>query len=298
MNRHVVTVGADAHPQIGPYHLVEQIGGGATSTVFTARDQRSDRLVALKMIAADLEDEPETRERFMREASVTAQLQHPHVVSVLDVGEDRGRPYMAMELLSGKPLREHLDQASPLTLVQKLDLMIDLCDGLQAAHDRGIVHRDIKPTNLFVSNDGGLKILDFGLARQNASTLTANGQIVGTPDFMSPEQAEGRKADARSDVFSAAAVSYFILTGRAPFARPDLRQTLMALLSEDPTPIDMPDVPRALTRALWKGLAKAPERRHQRSAELRADLERVRRSLGRSGFWQRVASLVGGIRLW
>ncbi len=289
---------ADSQPHVGPYHLVEQIGGGATSTVFSARDLRSDRLVALKMIAAEVEDEPETRQRFIREASVTAQLHHPHVVSVLDIGEDRGRPYIAMELLSGRPLGEHLGQPTPLPLAEKLDLMIDLCDGLQAAHDQGIVHRDIKPGNLFIARDGGLKILDFGLARQQASTLTANGQIVGTPDFMSPEQAEGRKVDARSDVFAAAAVSYFILTGRAPFTRPDLRQTLMALLREDPTPIETAGVPRALTRALWKGLAKNPDHRYQHAAELRADLERVRRSLGRSGLLNLVASLVGRVWAW
>jgi serine/threonine protein kinase len=280
--------------RIGPYRLLEPLGGGATSRVFTARDERSDRIVALKTIAADLEDEPETRERFYREASVTAKLQHPHVVSVLDAGDDDGRPFIAMELLDGWPLPEYL--ANPnLTLARKLELMIGLCDGLQAAHELGIVHRDIKPSNLFVSADGRLKILDFGLARLQASTLTANGQIVGTPDFMSPEQAQGQRVDARTDIFSAAAVGYFILTGRAPFARGDLRATLKALLgSERSAPVAVPGVPRLLERTLARGLAKQPDRRYQRCADLRADLARVRRSLDRPRLLTWLRSAIGG----
>jgi eukaryotic-like serine/threonine-protein kinase len=280
--------------RIGPYLLLEPLGGGATSRIFTARDERSDRVVALKMIAADFEDEPETRERFYREASVTAKLQHPHVVTVIDAGDDDGRPFIAMELLTGQPLPEHLTDPS-LTLARKLDFMIALCDGLQAAHDLGIVHRDIKPSNLFVATDGRLKILDFGLARLHASTLTANGQIIGTPDFMSPEQAQGRKVDARTDVFSAAAVGYYILTGRAPFARGDLRATLGALLGDEgPAPLALSGAPRLLERTLVRSLAKQPDRRHQRAADLRDDLARVRRALDRPRLWTRLLSVIGG----
>jgi serine/threonine protein kinase len=280
--------------RIGPYRLLAPLGGGATSRIFTACDERTNQVVALKMIAADFEDEPETRERFYREASVTAKLQHPHVVSVLDAGEDGGRPFIAMELLSGRPLPEYLSDPS-LTLAAKLDLMIGLCDGLQAAHELGIVHRDIKPSNLFVSSDGRLKILDFGLARLQASTLTANGQIVGTPDFMSPEQAQGQRVDARSDIFSAAAVGYFILAGRAPFARGDLRATLHALLGDDrPAPLSVAGAPRLLERTLSRGLAKHPDQRYQRCGDLRADLARVRWSLDHPGLWPRLRSMIGG----
>jgi serine/threonine-protein kinase len=283
----------DPAVRIGPYHLLGPLGGGATSRLFTARDERSNRVVALKTIAADFEHEPETRERFFREASVTAKLQHPHVVSVLDAGDDDGRPFIAMELLSGRPLPEHLADPA-LTLGQKVDLLIGLCDGLQAAHDLGIVHRDIKPSNLFVSADGRLKILDFGLARLHASTLTANGQIVGTPDFMSPEQAQGKKVDARSDIFSAAAVGYFVLTGRAPFARGDLRATLNALLGpEAAAPLGLPGAPRLLERTLARGLAKHPDQRHQRCSDLRDDLARVRRSLDHPRLWTRLLSVLG-----
>ena len=167
-----------------------------------------------------------------------------------------------------------------------LDVQIPELDGFQVlealdySHSRGVVHRDIKPGNLFVEEDGNLKILDFGLARLQASTLTANGQIVGTPDFMSPEQAEGRIVDARSDIFSAAAVGYLIVTGRAPFASGDLRQTLQALLTTPPAPMTDADAPEPLRRVLLRGLAKDPQARYQSCSDMLAELQGVPRSIG------------------
>jgi eukaryotic-like serine/threonine-protein kinase len=262
--------------RLGRYRLLERIGGGATSLVYAAHDEAMDRKVALKMIVADLEDEKETRERFYREAKVTSQLLHPNIVTMLDVGEDQGHPYIVMELLDGWPLGEYLSREPSRPLATNLDLIKQLCAGLQAAHEHGVVHRDIKPSNLFVQRDGGLKILDFGLARLHASTLTAMGQIVGTPDFMSPEQAAGEKVDARSDIFSAAAVGYLILTGRPPFSGPDLRRTLNALLFEDAAPMTDAEAPAPLRDVLTKGLAKDPARRYQSSAEMLLALEAVR----------------------
>ena len=262
--------------RLGRYRLLERIGGGATSLVFAAHDEAMDRKVALKMIVADLEDEKETRERFYREAKVTAQLFHRNIVTVLDVGEDQGHPYIVMELLDGWPLGDYLSREVSRPLAKNLDLIKQLYAGLQAAHECGVVHRDIKPSNLFVQRDGGLKILDFGLAKLQASTLTAMGQIVGTPDYMSPEQAAGEKVDARSDVFSAAAVSYLILTGRSPFTGPDLRRTLDALLQEHPAPLTDAEAPAPLREVLDKGLAKDPARRYQSSAEMLLALEAVR----------------------
>jgi serine/threonine protein kinase len=262
--------------RLGRYRLLERIGGGATSLVFAAHDDATERKVALKMIVADLEDEKETRERFYREAKVTAQLFHRNIVTVLDVGEDQGHPFIVMELLDGWPLGAYLSHEKSRPLATNLDLIRQLCAGLQAAHEFGVVHRDIKPSNLFVQRDGGLKILDFGLARLHASTLTAMGQIVGTPDFMSPEQAAGEKVDARSDVFSAAAVGYLVLTGRPPFTGPDLRRTLDALLHENPAPMTDAEAPASLREVLDKGLAKDPARRFQSSAEMLLALEAVR----------------------
>ena len=265
----------DAVTRLSRYRLLERIGGGATSIVYAAHDEAMDRRVAVKMIVADLQDEPETRARFYREARVTAQLLHRNIVTVLDVGEDRERPYLAMELLEGKSLGAYLRGGGAESVAAKLNLIDQLYSGLERAHADGIVHRDIKPNNLFVERDGCLKILDFGLARLQTSTLTASGQIVGTPDFMSPEQASGAKVDHRSDVFSAAAVGYFILTGRPPFTRPDLRQTLLALLHEDPPPVPEAQAPAALVRVITKGLAKSPADRPQSCAEMLAALRGV-----------------------
>lgn len=262
--------------RLGRYRLLERIGGGATSIVFAAHDDVANRAVAVKMIVADLEDERETRERFFREARITSQLLNPNIVSVLEIGEDQGHPYIVMELLDGWPLGEYLRREGGLPLARKLDLILQLCNGLQAAHDCGVVHRDIKPSNLFVSRDGGLKILDFGLARLHASTLTASGQILGTPDFMSPEQALGHQVDARSDIFSACAVGYLILTGRAPFTGRDLRKTLNALIDQDPAPMTEEEAPAALSRVLSKGLAKDPANRYQSCREMLVDLKGVR----------------------
>jgi len=262
--------------RLGRYRLLERIGGGATSLVFSAHDEAMDRKVALKMIVADLEDEKETRERFYREAKITAQLFHRNIVTVLDVGEDHGHPFIVMELLDGWPLGDYLACDTMRSLAVNLDLITQLYAGLQAAHQQGVVHRDIKPSNLFVQRDGVLKILDFGLARLQASTLTAMGQIVGTPEFMSPEQAAGEKVDARSDIFSAAAVSYLILTGRPPFTGPDLRRTLDALLQEDPAPISDAEAPAPVREVLTKGLAKHPALRYQSAAEMLLAFSAVR----------------------
>lgn len=274
--------------RVGRYGLLERIGGNATSAVYDAFDDAAVRHVALKMIVADLQDERETRERFVREARVTADLVHPNVVQVLEVGDDGGHPFIAMELLAGKPLNEHLAQHQP-TLDERVGLMRQLFAGLHVAHAHDVVHRDIKPGNLFVTDQGVLKVLDFGLARLKASTLTATGQVVGTPDFMSPEQAEGLKVDHRSDIFSAAAVCYWIVSGRPPFARGNLRSTLQALLSEAPAPITTPAISDRLMAVITKGLAKAPDSRYQSVAEMLDGLDRACQPQ-RLGLWRRLTA--------
>jgi serine/threonine-protein kinase len=278
--------------RIGRYGLLERIGGNATSTVHSAFDETAQRAVALKTIVADLKDEPEARERFLREARVTAGLVHPNIVRMFEAGEVDGHAYIAMELLEGLPLDEQLKR-HPADLDRRLAWMVQLCAGLHAAHARRIVHRDIKPGNLFVTAGGVLKILDFGLVRLVVSTLTAHGQIIGTPDFMAPEQAEGRVVDARSDVFSAAAVCYWMLSGRAPFTRRDLPATLLALLSEPAPPITESDVPPRLMAIVQKGLTKNPGDRYQSALDMQRDLERVAGSEHPS-VWQRFARVIRG----
>jgi serine/threonine protein kinase len=202
--------------RIGRYQVVERIGRGAMGVVYRAHDAAMGRDVALKVLTADLEDDPDIRTRFHREAQAAASLSHPNIITIFDVGEDTERFYIVMELLRGMTLREFLKQADA-SLPRKLDLMSQLCAGLGSAHSASIYHRDIKPGNIFVRADGILKILDFGVARLASSSMTAAGFIVGTPDYMSPEQARGENIDGRSDIFSLGGVLYFMLTGRKPF---------------------------------------------------------------------------------
>ena len=261
---------------IGRYTLGDRIAAGATGYVYTAHDPAMDRLVAVKLLAHDLEDEPETRERFYREARIMAQLDHPNIVRVLDIGEDNGRPYIAMELLEGQSLGEHLRANPRLPLGDRIDLITQLYSGLEAAHAQGAVHRDVKPGNIMVSAQGHLTILDFGLARLNSSTLTAHGAVVGSPGYMSPEQAEGHKVDQRSDIFSAAAVGYLVLSGREPFEAKNLPLALQAILHEMPPPLSVSEAPDPLARVLLKALEKSPDARYQTCAEVLADLVRVK----------------------
>ena len=262
-------------PRIGRYRIVARIGRGAMGVVYSAVDEGSGRQVALKVLMADLEADPETRARFEREAQAAARLVHPNIITVHDAGQDGGRPFMAMQLLQGVSLTGYLKRQEAAPLERKLDLMIQICEGLAAAHARGIVHRDLKPNNLFVEPDGLLKILDFGVARFSDSSMTATGTMLGTPDYMSPEQARGAKVDARSDIFSAGAVFYFMLAGRKPFPGPDLPAILYQLQHHDvPAP---PGVPPELSAIVLQALAKTPEQRPARVEQLLASLVRFRR---------------------
>lgn len=264
---------------IGRYRVVERIGKGAMGAVYAAVDEQLGRRVAVKLMLAAFEEDNELRERFYREARVTGQLAHRNIVTIFDLGEHSGRPFIVMELLEGLPLNEYLRTDAVPSLDTKLDLMVHACDGLQNAHQAGVIHRDIKPSNLFVTNEGTLKVLDFGVARLSASNLTAAGMLLGTPEYMSPEQARGQKMDARADVFSAAGVFYFMLAGRPPFGSRDLRNVLHAIINEDPPALTDDQAPEPLRQVLARGLAKNPEQRYQCCADLRADLEHVRRAL-------------------
>ena len=263
---------------VGRYRVQSRLGSGAMGAVYAALDEQIGRRVAIKVLLADLEEEPEIRERFLREAKITGQLAHRNVVTIYDLGEDQGRIFFVMELIEGMPLTEYLLMPAAQSVTAKIDLMMQVCQGLQSAHAHGVVHRDIKPSNLFVQHDGTLKILDFGVARMASSDLTAAGLLIGTPEYMSPEQTRGKPVDARSDIFSAAAVFYFMLAGRSPFGTRDLRQMLNAILHETPPELTDSQAPEPLRRVLWKGLAKAPEERYQSCAEMLADLDRAART--------------------
>jgi hypothetical protein len=261
---------------IGRYRIVDRIGRGGMSMVYRAQDDALGRSVALKVLTPDLAAEPELRQRFFREARLAAQIQHRGVVSVLDVGEDQGRLYIIMELLEGATLDKYLRATPTITLEHKLDLMVQACEGLAVAHARGICHRDVKPANLFVQADGSVKLLDFGIARLASSTLTTVG-LLGTPDFMSPEQARGEEVDQRSDVFSLGAVFYFMLTGRKPFKAADLAQTLHRVECEQPDPLFEAECPAALAAVVSRALQKVPDDRYPRVADALVDILKFRR---------------------
>lgn len=247
--------------------------------VYSAYDDVMERAVAIKVMMADVQDDPETSARFYREAHAAGQLVHRNIITIFDLGDDDGRPYIVMELLEGRTLSEFLRRPEGVRLEEKISLMLQLCEGLQLAHGKGIFHRDIKPGNLLISDDSRLKIVDFGIARLSNSSMTMSGLIVGTPDYMSPEQARGAEIDDRSDIFSAGAVFYFMLTGRKPFAAADLPAVLEKVQYEDPLPIREAEAPPALAAVVFRALAKSPADRYQKAAVMWADLVRVEREL-------------------
>lgn len=245
--------------------------------VYAAQDEEMGRPVAIKVLMGDLEHDPESRARFYREAQAAAALLHPNIITIYDAGEDQGRSFIAMQLLEGWPLAAWIKTPESAPLERKLDVMVQVCDGLAAAHARGIVHRDLKPGNLFVQHDGLLKILDFGVARLADSRMTATGMMLGTPDYMSPEQARGAQVDSRSDIFSVGAVFYFMLAGRKPFPGPDLPAILRQLQFEAVAALPAA-VPSELARIVMGALAKDPADRPSRIQDLHTALVRFRRA--------------------
>ena len=273
LNDVVVALGTPEH--VGRYRIVERVGRGAMGTVYRARDEAMARDVAIKILAADLEDDPELRVRFLREAQAAARLTHPNIITIFDFGEHDGHSFIVMELLQGATLKEYLRGQSRIPLEQKINLMIQLATGLGAAHRASVYHRDIKPGNLFLRTDGLLKILDFGVARLASSSMTSSGFVVGTPDYMSPEQARGTEVDGRSDIFSAGGVFYFLLTGRKPFAAADIPSVFRQIERNDPPPLAETEAPAVLAQVVMKALVKDRRARYQSCEELVADLSRL-----------------------
>ncbi|MBI4012303.1 MAG: protein kinase, partial [Candidatus Rokubacteria bacterium] len=268
--------------KIGKYRILERIGRGGMGTVFKAHDPILDRLVALKVISSEGEVTDELKTRFYREAQACARLNHPNIVVVHDLGEDAGRLFIVMEFLDGEELKLLISQRRTLPLEDKLALMVQVCDGLNYAHQNGVIHRDVKPGNIFVLRNGQVKILDFGIARIAAADtgLTRTGFIMGTLRYMSPEQARGR-VDQRSDQFSAGAVFYELLTYRPAFDAEDPMETLEKLRSENPPPLAQvdPSIPPDVASAIEKALRKDPAQRFPDLGQMRVKLEQARRRL-------------------
>jgi serine/threonine-protein kinase len=261
---------------IGRYRLVETIGRGAIGVVYRALDPSGEH-VAVKVLAADVCDDPELVERFRREALSAAELDHPNITRVHDFGEEGRRLYMAMELLDGDDLKSVIERGGPAGLPARLSIMVQVAAGMAFVHARGLVHRDLKPGNIHVKPDGSAKIMDFGLVRPSESEMTRTGTVLGSPSYMSPEQMRGERVDARSDVFSLGAVFYELLTGRRAFGGRGITQIMMAVLTSEPEPMERvaPAVPAPVARIVGRCLGKALEDRYRNAGELHAALEVV-----------------------
>ena len=262
----------------GRYEILDKLGEGAMGVVHRARDRNLGRVVALKMLSAELAAEDELTKRFQREAEAVGRLNHPNIVTVYDLGEADGRLYMAMELLEGDDLRDLIERSTPIPLAERSRIMIEICKGLGYAHSKGVIHRDIKPANIHVTGAGRVKLLDFGLARLTTrSGITRRGMILGTPDYMSHEQAMGKELDHRTDVFSAGAVFYEFLTGQKPFKGKTLHSVLYQIISEDPEPLLTlnPDLPARLAAVIHRMLGKDMQRRYGSMGEVESDLRLV-----------------------
>ena len=283
--------------RFGPYEILSAAGAGGMGEVYRAKDTRLDRVVAVKVLPSELAHDPEKRQRFEREARSISTLSHPHICTLHDIGHQDGVDYLVLEYLEGETLEKKLEKGS-LPTQELLKYAIELADALDKAHRQGIIHRDIKPGNIMLTKSG-VKLMDFGLAKLNSEPvpaadalteltsdkkLTAEGTILGTFQYMAPEQLEGREADARTDIFAFGEVLYEMATGRPPFTGKSRASLIAAILSVDPKPITelAPATPPALDRIVKRCLAKDPDDRWQSARDLLFELKWIAESGGQT----------------
>lgn len=256
--------------QINQYRILERIGSGGMGDVFLALDQKLERKVALKFLPSLTSGDDKQKTRFLQEARLAAGLNHPNIVIIHEIFEYDRRPCIVMEYVDGQSLRQ-LITSGRSSIDEALSFVEQVCDGLAAAHRAHIIHRDIKPENILLTKDRRVKILDFGVARvAHLGRITKAGLAIGTPDYMSPEQAQGQDVDSRSDIFSTGILLYELVTGQAPFRRDNLAATINAIVSEPPKPLAALkiNVPIGLQEIVDKSLAKAKGNRYRRIDEL------------------------------
>jgi len=277
---------------VSHYRLQEKLGAGGMGVVYKAEDTRLGRMVALKFLPDDAVRDPRALERFKREARTASALDHPNICTIYEIDEDKGHPFIAMQLLEGQTLRERIGH-KPVPLGTLLDWALQISDALQAAHAKGIMHRDIKPANVFITERGQAKILDFGLAKLTGTDLTSSsantlsspaplthtGAAIGTVAYMSPEQARGETLDARTDLFSFGVLLYEMATGRQAFSGPTWAVTVHAILGQAPVSLNesVPGLPQRLQEIIDKALIKNRDLRYQSAAEIHRDLLRLKK---------------------
>jgi eukaryotic-like serine/threonine-protein kinase len=269
------------HPQVllDRYEVGRLLGAGGMAEVFEGRDRLLSRRVAIKVPLSQHAHDPEFAHRFRREAQAAASLSHPGVVAVYDTGSENGTHFIVMEYVDGRTLKDVIRAEAPLYPGRAAEITADVCAALAAAHARGLVHRDVKPANIMLMPDGRVKLMDLGIARAAAGeTLTQTAAMLGTAQYLSPEQAQGQAVDFRSDLYSLGCCLYEMLTGTVPFRGATAVAIAYRHVREDPAPPRLlnPDIPPSLEAVCLKAMAKRPEDRYQTAAELRADLERAR----------------------
>ena len=260
----------------GRYRLESKLGSGGMSTVYLARDETLERWVAAKVLHREISDQPDQIERFRREARAVAQVSHPNVVAVIDAGEDGGRPYIVFEYCDGETLKQRIDRQGGLPLDEAAAYAIEVGRGLAAAHARRLVHRDVKPQNVLIDSEGRAKVTDFGIARElEQDGLTKTGRVLGTTDYVSPEQAMGQQVDARSDIYSLGIVLFEMLTGEVPFKADNLVGVAMKHVNEKIPDVQKRrrDVSSALAAVVERATEKKPDKRYSDMNAMLADLE-------------------------
>lgn len=294
--------------KLGPYEIQSPLGAGGMGEVYRARDPRLGRDVAIKVLPSSFSSDADRLQRFAQEARAAAALNHPNILAIFDIGDDRGSPYVVSELLEGETLRERL-RSGPLNTRRAIEYGLQVTRGLAAAHDKGITHRDLKPENLFITSDGHVKILDFGLAKftrpesgesDEAPTVqvaTEPGLVMGTAGYMSPEQVRGKSADARSDIFALGAILYEMLSGKRAFHGDSSADTMSAILKEDPPQLSETgrNVPPGLERIVNHCLEKNPAQRFQSASDVAFNLEALSDVTTRSNIGVKAPSIPGQI---
>jgi len=269
--------------RIGKYQIQKVLGRGGMGTVYEAIDPLINRKVALKTMIQGLAENPDLRGRFLREAQAAGGLRHRNIVTVYDLGEDKGQPYIAMEFIEGIDLEKLIQNREAMPIETKIDIIRQVCDGLGYAHRSGIVHRDVKPANIRVTPEGDVKIMDFGIAHLQSSTMTKSGLVLGTVHYMAPEQIQGQKVDHRADIFSVGAIAYELISYKKPYDGDSLTAVMFKIIHDRPDPGALPRTAFSpgLETIVMKALAREVLERYQSLDDMHDDLERILKDVPR-----------------